>query len=127
MILLSSNRARWLLAVAFSLGTFLSSGLAQASFESVVRTVAGEVEAVNVAATPQIIVVKVMLPTKETMIVGATVGPDIPITRGKRRVGLDEIRVGDHVTIQYRKDEAGLTAESLVVRPSTHRKPGGPR
>lgn len=127
MFLQRSNRSRWLLAVACSVGTFLSGGLARASLEPVVRTVAGEVEAVNVSATPQIIVVTVMLPTKETMIVGATVGPDIPIVRGKRRVGLDEVRVGDHVTIQYRKDEAGLTAESLAVHPSTHRKPGGPR
>ncbi|MBI5855081.1 MAG: hypothetical protein HZB35_07615, partial [Nitrospirae bacterium] len=53
-----------------------------------VRTVSGDVEAVNLAAAPQVIVVKVILPTKEDMIVGATVAPDVPITRGKKRASL---------------------------------------
>ena len=111
-----SNRSRWLLAVACSVGTFLLGGLAQASFEPVVRTVAGEVEAVNVAATPQIIVVKVVLPTKETMIVGATVASDILITRGKKRASLSDLKAGDRVQFTYEKHETGIAARAIHVR-----------
>lgn len=81
-----------------------------------VRTVAGEVEAVNLTTSPQVIVVKVILPTKEDMIVGATVGPDVPITRGKKRTSLAEIKTGDHIRITYEKHLDGIAAKAIHAR-----------
>ncbi len=80
---------------------------------SVVRTVSGEVEAVNVAVTPPIIVVKVRLPSREEMIVGATVAADVPVTRGKKRASLAEIKSGDHVRITYEKHAEGISAKAI--------------
>ena len=90
--------------------------LAAQAAGSVVRTVSGEVEAVNVAVTPPVIVVKVMLPTKEEMIVGATVAAEVPVMRGKKRASLAEIKAGEQVRITYEKHAEGIAARSIHVR-----------
>lgn len=110
-----SHRAFWFAALVPWTWMLFSTAPVSASLERIVRTVAGEVEAVNLSATPQIIVVKVMLPTKEAMIVGATVGPDIPITRGKKRASLSDLKAGDHVQFTYEKHETGIAARAIHV------------
>lgn len=81
-----------------------------------VRTVQGKVVAVNVHSTPNVIVVKVVLPTKQDMIVGATVGAGIAITRGREAIGLHEITPGQTVSLTYDKHDNGLDARSIQVR-----------
>lgn len=81
-----------------------------------VRTVSGDVEAVNLAAAPQVIVVKVILPTKEDLIVGATVGADVAITRGKEQASLADVKAGDRVRITYEKRADGIAARAIHVR-----------
>lgn len=80
------------------------------------RTVQGEVVAVNLQSTPHVIVVKVHLPSKQEMIVGATVGAGTAITRGKQTIGLDAIKPGQIVSLTYSKSESGLDARSIQVR-----------
>jgi hypothetical protein len=80
------------------------------------RTVQGEVVAVNLQSTPHVIVVKVILPSKQEMIVGATVGAGVAITRGNRAIGLDGIMAGQTVSLTYVKHERGLDARSIHVR-----------
>lgn len=98
---------------------FAASGalgrVADAASEGAVRTVQGEVVAVNVTDSPQVIVVKAMAGRKE-MIVGATVESGAEITRGKQRVSLDSLKVGDKVSITYVKNQDGLVARSIHAR-----------
>lgn len=90
------------------------SGAAAGS--DVARTVQGEVVTVNLQSTPNVIVIKVLLPSKQEMIVGATVGAGVSITRGKEAIGLDGITAGQTVNLTYVKSENGLDARSIQVR-----------
>jgi hypothetical protein len=101
--------------VALGLAGLCVSAPTQAA-DSIVRTVSGEVEAVNMAVAPPIIVVKVRLPSKEEMIVGATVAADVPVARGKKRTSLAEIRMGEQVSLTYEKHAEGLAARSIHAR-----------
>lgn len=103
-----------LAAAVLAVGWIVASGVSTAAAPST-RTVHGELEAVNLTASPNIIVVKVMLPTKEDMIVGAGVGPDVRIARRKKAIALSDLKIGEPVTITYVKDENGLTARSIRV------------
>ena len=87
-----------------------------AQADTVTRTVQGQVVAVNLQSSPNIIVVKVILPSKQEMIVGATVGPDVAITKEKQAIGLSGIKTGQTVSLTYVKNEDGLTAKSIQVR-----------
>jgi len=87
-----------------------------AQADTATRTVQGKVVAVNLQSTPNIIVVKVILPSKQEMIVGATVGPDVAITVEKQAIGLSGIKTGQTVSLTYVKDQDGLTAKSIQVR-----------
>jgi hypothetical protein len=51
--------------------------------------------ATNTAVDPQTIVVKVVLPDKEALIVGARVPTDTKITRGTRATRLADLTVAD--------------------------------
>jgi hypothetical protein len=82
----------------------------------IIRTVVGEVIGLNVQDTPQVIVVKVILPSKEEMIVGATVGPEVTIVRGKQPIGLADLTVGETVTFTYLKNQDGLVARAIHAR-----------
>ena len=84
--------------------------------EPAVRSVHGEVVAVTVDATPQVIVVKTMIGGKKEMIVGATVESGTVVTRGKNRVSLGDIKVGEKVQLKYIKNADGLVAKSVHVR-----------
>lgn len=77
----------------------------------------GKVIAVNVKDSPNVIVLKAMTgPRNEEVVVGATVHPEVEITRGVRRVQLHSIRVGDVVDLIYTKTLEGLVAQSIHVQ-----------
>lgn len=80
------------------------------------RTLQGTVTAVNVSADPKTIVVNVVLPNKEELVVGARVSRDTKITRGKRAARLEDVTVGEMVTITYLKAADGLIAGSIYLR-----------
>lgn len=95
--------------------SILSTGMPQTSQagEVIQRTVRGMVVATNVEANPQIIVVKVLLPSKEEMIVGARVSADTKITKGKEAAQLADLKVGQMAEITYLKTAEGLIAQSI--------------
>ncbi len=81
--------------------------------EVIQRTVRGTVVATNVEANPQIIVVKVVLPSKEEMIVGARVSADTKITKGKQAAQLADLKAGQTAEVTYLKTSDGLLAQSI--------------
>ena len=72
--------------------------------------------AANSSVDPQTIVVKVILPNKEELIVGARVPTDAKITRGTRATGLADLKVGEAAEVTYLKSPDGLIARSIHVR-----------
>jgi predicted RecA/RadA family phage recombinase len=108
---------------SFLAGTFIlamgvvlfGSTLALAT-EPVVRAVRGEVIAVTVSESPQVIVVKTMTAAKKEMVVGATVESGAAVTRGKVRITLADIKVGETVELKYIKNTDGLVAKSVHAR-----------
>lgn len=107
-------RLSWMLMILVLWGGHAPWSAAQPN--PVVQTVQGEVVAVNLQSTPNVIVVKVILSSKQEMIVGATVGAGVPITRGKEAIGLDGIKTGQTVSLTYVKNEDGLAARAIQVR-----------
>ena len=97
--------------VAGVVGTFASVPAAASE-----RTVRGEVVAVNVQESPPVIVLKTMTANHEELIVGATVDSGTVITRGKERVALGAIKVGEQAAMTYLKNPNGLLARSIQVR-----------
>ncbi len=93
----------------------ISAGSASAA-EPAVHTIQGEVVAVSVNETPQILVLKTMTPNKKEMIVGATVESGAPVMRGKNRATLGDIKVGETVQLKYVKGAEGLVAKSVHAR-----------
>ena len=87
-----------------------------AAIETIQRTVRGTVIAANPSVEPQTIVVKVILPNKEELIVGARVPTDTKITRGTRPTRLAELTMGEAAEITYLKSPDGLIAQSIHVR-----------
>lgn len=87
-----------------------------ATGETVQRTVRGTVVAANTAVDPQTIVVKVLLPNKEEMIVGARVPADATITRGSRVTSLADVKAGETTDMTYVKAPDGLIARSIHLR-----------
>lgn len=78
--------------------------------------VRGEVVAVNVNDTPNVIVLRSTTGKNQELIVGATVDPDVRITRGTTRVRLSNLKVGESVDLVYVKTLEGLVARSIHVR-----------
>jgi len=108
---------------AYVLALFLICGsvavtnpVAVHSADVVERTVRGTVSATNTAVDPWMIVVNVVLPNKEEMIVGARVSGDTRIARGKKAAQLDDVKVGETVTITYLKTTDGLIARSIHLQ-----------
>ena len=98
------------------LGFGLAQPSAHAASPEAMRIVQGNVIATNLEAEPPVIVVKVVLPNKVELIVGATVPPGTHVTRGKRTVALADIRVGERVVLGYLKQPDGLSARSIHAR-----------
>ena len=105
---------RWLL-FAFGL-VILTTPFATVAGETIQRTVRGIVMATNTAVDPKTVVVKVMLPNKEALIVGANVPADTKITRGKKAARLADLTVGEAAKITYLKSPNGLIAQSIHVQ-----------
>lgn len=83
--------------------------------EDVVRQVRGVVEAVNPMDTPPIIVVRSRPGAKDEVVVGAVIKQGVSIVRGNKRLGVKQIRIGDHVTLTYVKSREGLMARSITI------------
>ena len=105
------------LCLVFAIGLVaLTIPLASTATETIQRTVRGTVMASNTAVDPQTIVVKVVLPNKEELIVGARVPTDTTITRGTRVTRLADLKVGEAAEITYLKAPDGLIARFIHVR-----------
>ena len=94
----------------------LTIPLVTVAAETIQRRVRGVVTATNTAVDPQTIVVKVVLPNKQELIVGARVSTDIKIARGTRAIKLADLKVGEAAEITYLKSPDGLIARSIHVR-----------
>ena len=107
----------WLLGFVFAIGLMpLAPPLETAATEIIQRTVRGTVMAVNTSVDPQTIVVKVILPKKEELIVGARIPTDTKITRGTQATRLADLKVGEAAEMTYLKSPDGLIAQSIHVR-----------
>jgi hypothetical protein len=105
------------LCLVFAIGLVaLTTPLATVAAETIQRTLRGTVMATNPAVDPQTIVVKVIMPNKEELIVGARVPTDTKITRGTRVTRLAELKVGEAAEMTYLKSPDGLIAQSIHVR-----------
>lgn len=80
------------------------------------RTVKGEVVAVNVADSPPVIVVKAVTAKKQELIVGAVVESGTVITRGAKKVTLDNLKLGETASVTYVKNDEGLVARAIHVQ-----------
>lgn len=111
----SMSMGKWsVLAVVGMVG--MTAPGAGAASDAALRTVRGEVVAVNAADHPQVIVIKSMTAKKEELIVGAVVEAGTVITRGKRKVTLDNLKVGEPVDVACLKLEDGLVARSIHAK-----------
>lgn len=110
------TRARdlWVLLAIGFLSTMVP--FANLFAETMERTVKGTVVATNVTVDPHTIVVRVMLPNKEELIVGARVPPDTHITRGKQAASLPDIKVGELAKVTYIKSSDGLSTKAIHLR-----------
>jgi len=106
-----------LLCLLFAFGlVILTTPFVTVAAETIPRTVRGTVMATNTAVDPKTVVVKVMLPNKEELIVGADVPTDTKITRGKKAARLADLTVGEAAEITYLKSPDGLIAQSIHVQ-----------
>ena len=94
----------------------LSFPAASNSADTIERTVMGTVVAINTSVEPRTIVVKVVLPTKEELIVGARVPADTRIARRQLVARLADVKVGETATLTYLKARDGLIARSIQLR-----------
>jgi len=108
-------RSLYLMCTVMGLIT-LPLPLSAAATEATPRTVHGTVLAANPAITPQTVVVKVILPSKEELIVGVRVPTDAKITRGTRAAKLADLKVGESADLTYLKSTDGLIARSIHVQ-----------
>lgn len=78
--------------------------------------VRGQVVAVNIAQTPNTIVVKTPLTKHNDMTVGAKVTAQTRIVRKGKKVALQTISVGEVVWLTYVKQRDGVFAQSIQVQ-----------
>jgi hypothetical protein len=105
------------LCLVFAIGLMtLTLPFTTVAAETIQRTVRGTVMATNTAVDPQTIVVKVLLPNKEELIVGARVPTDTKITRNRQATKLADLKPGEAAEVTYVKSPEGLTARSIHVR-----------
>ena len=98
------------------LGSLLNSVYAA---NSTVHEIRGTVQSVTPGDTPFCRCDKgAFIGIEEEIVVGAMVQQGATVLRGKRKIGLDQIHVGDDVTLKYVKTREGLAVRSIVL----HRK-----
>lgn len=106
-----------MLCMLFAFGlVVLATSIPTVAGETIQRTVRGTVTATNTTVEPHTVVVKVMLPNKEELIVGADVPTNTKIMRGKKAVRLADLTVGEAAEITYLKSPDGLIAQSIHVQ-----------
>lgn len=93
-----------------------SVGDARAARE-VAHTIRGIVESVHASETPPTIMITTRIGEKEEVLIGAYLAKNATIVRGKQRIALDRIRVGETVSMTYVKTRRGLAALSIMVGP----------
>ena len=104
------------LCLLFAMGLIILTPLfSTASTEAVKRTVRGTVTATNTTVDPQTIVVKVMLPNKKELVVGARVPAGVKIMRGTKTTKLADLKAGEATEMTYLKSPDGLIAQSIHV------------
>ncbi|OQW61906.1 MAG: hypothetical protein A4S17_14600 [Proteobacteria bacterium HN_bin10] len=103
---------RWLGAMAVC----LLCGFPAVPMAEEVRTFQGRVVAINQAASPPVIVVESKVGKDDSFTVGATVGPSVDISRGAKKVGLGDLKVGERVIISFTKTAQGHVARSIHAR-----------
>lgn len=110
-------RQTWksLLAVAALTGLFCFPSDSSA-VEGRTYRVQGQVVAVIVAQTPQMIVVKTPLSKRNDMTVGANVTAQTKILRRGKRVALQTARVGETVKLIYVKKRDGVFAQVIQLQ-----------
>lgn len=99
-------------ALALGAGVALTSAAAP---RPVVRRVRGEVTAVEPAANPPALVVKVMRGKKEPLTVGVDVTDKTIIRQGKAKKTLEDIKVGDRVWMKYKRTNDKLVADAIHI------------
>lgn len=113
----TTRYARWSWGMVMGLAVMCAAVQSvSAESKAAVRAVRGDVVAINVQDNPNVIVVKAMKGSKNELIVGATVGADTKIMRGKEKVGLDALKAGESVELTYVKQDDGLVARSIHAR-----------
>jgi len=105
----------WTIVVGLSF-SFVATPAVFAAGDTVVLSVTGKVVAVNVSASPNVIVITTTTAKQQEMIVGATVARDVTITRGNQPLSLKDVKQGDIVDLKYVKGPEGLAARSIHVR-----------
>jgi hypothetical protein len=75
----------------------------------------GQVVAVNVSQSPQMIVVKTPLSKHNDMTVGAKVSAQTKITRKGKRISLQQVSVGEGVWLTYIKQRDGVFARIIQI------------
>jgi hypothetical protein len=85
-------------------------------FAGDVRTMQGKIVAVNLAATPPVIVVESKVSQGDPFVVGASVGPATDISRGARKVRLEDLKVGETVIISFGRTEQGHAARAIHAK-----------
>ena len=78
-------------------------------------TLRGEVLAVNVKDSPQIVMMKVLVRGGKEMIVGALVEDETRISRKGQVVTLDQVSEGDTIVLKYEKTKEGVLARTIRV------------
>jgi drug/metabolite transporter superfamily protein YnfA len=76
----------------------------------------GQVVAVNVSQSAQMIVVKTPLSKHNDMTVGAKVSAQTKITRKGKRISLQHVSVGEGVWLTYVKQRDGVFARIIQVQ-----------
>ena len=110
-------RQQWrvLCAVAALLNLFLIGPDSAVASERTYR-VQGQVVVINLTQSPHMIVVKTPLSKHNDMTVWAKVGAKTQITRKRKRIALQTIRVGEVVKLTYVKQRDGVFARLIQLQ-----------
>ncbi len=82
------------------------------------RVVRGPVTAVDASANPNTLVMQAGS-GKQAMTVGVDVPSDTKIMKGKTKISLSDIKVGDRIALRYDRTNDGLVAEQIRILPAS--------
>ena len=110
------RQANGVLLVIAALMMLLCNPLASEAAGGRTYRVHGQVTAVNVSQSPNMIVVKTPLSKQNDMTVGAKVSAQTKITRRGKRISLQHVNVGEAVWLTYVKQRDGVFARVIQVQ-----------